>query len=264
MVEMSTRDYVIGRGKLYFNKFIPGTTTGTGERYLGNSPSVNVTSTYQDLPHYTSDYAVREMDDNFTLQTDRGGTFTLDNASIENLGLMFGSDAVPENATAATSASDTVTDVKLGYYIQLGEDAATPDGVTQVDNVVVTAGVTPAVEDTDYTVDPDNGRIYLLPGATAISDGDDLTITYDVVAEETVVVIEEGEQVEGSLRFIADNPKGENKNYFWPYVRIQPTGDFALKGEQWQLMTFNFAVLTPKDGRKRVYVRQVPKTAAAA
>jgi hypothetical protein len=76
------------------------------------------------------------------------------------------------------------------------------------------------------------------------------------VADTSKVVIEEGEQVEGSLRFIADNPKGSNKNYFWPYVRLQPSGDFAVKGEQWQLMTFQFAVLTPKDGRRRVYVRE--------
>lgn len=258
---MNTRDYTIGRGKLYFNKFIPGTTTGTGERYMGNSPSVNVTSTYQDLPHYTSDYAVREMDDNFTLQTDRGGTFTIDNASIENIGLMFGSDAVPESSTGATGETQTITDVKLGYYYQIGESTTTPDGVGAVDNVTVEVGATPAVEGTDYTVDLDTGMIYILPDATAINDGDDIDVTYDIVAGDTVLVIEEGEQVEGSLRFIADNPKGENKNYFWPYVRIQPTGDFALKGEQWQLMTFNFAVLTPKDGRKRVYVRQVPKAA---
>jgi hypothetical protein len=139
---MNTRDYVIGRGKLYFDKFIPGTTTPTGERYLGNSPSVNVTSTYQDLPHYTSDYAVREMDDNFTLQTDRAGTFTVDNASIENVGLLFGSDATPESVTAATAQTATLTDVKLGYYYQIGTSVDTPDGVTNVTNVTVTQGVT--------------------------------------------------------------------------------------------------------------------------
>lgn len=257
MAEMLTRDYTIGRGKLYFDKFIPGTTTPTGERYLGNSPAVNVTSTYQDLPHYMSDYKVREMDDNFTLQTDRAGTFTLDNASIENLGLMFGSDAVPETGAAATASAETITGVKLGYYYQLGMDTATPDGVTNVSNVVVEVGATPAVEGTDYTVDEVNGRIYILETATAINDDDDLDVTYDVAASDTVLVIEEGEQIEGSLRFIADNPKGNNKNYWWPYVRLQPTGDFALKGEQWQLMNFQFAVLTPKDGKKRVYVRDV-------
>jgi hypothetical protein len=254
---MNTRDYTIGRGKLYFDKFIPGTTTHTGERYLGNSPSVNVTSTYQDLPHYTSDYAVREMDDNFTLQTDRAGTFTVDNASIENVGLLFGSDATPESATAATAQTSTLTDVKLGYYYQIGTSEDTPDGVGNVTNVAVTKGVTPVAAEDNYTVDLDNGRIYILEDAAAITAGDDLTVTYDVTAGDTVVVIEEGEQVEGSLRFISDNPKGANKNYYWPYVRLQPTGDFALKGEQWQLMTFQFAVLTPKDGRKRVYVREV-------
>lgn len=257
---MQTRDYTIGRGQTFFNKFLPGTTTPTGERYLGNTPSLNLTSTYQDLPHYTSDFKVREMDDNFTLQTDRAGTFTVDNASIENVGLMFGSDATPETGGALTAQTDTFEDVKLGYWYQLGESTATPDGVGGVSNVDVTAGATPAVEDTDYTVDLDNGRIYILESATGINDGDDLTVTYDVAARETVVVIEEGEQVEGSLRFISDNPKGTNKNYYWPYVRIQPTGDFALKGEQWQLITFQFAVLTPKDGRKRVYVREVPAT----
>lgn len=256
MQAMNTRDYTIGRGQVFFNKFIPGTTTPTGERYLGNTPTLNVTSTYQDLPHYTSDYKVREMDDNFTLQTDRGGTFGVDNASIENLGLMFGSDPVVESVVAATAATDTLSDVKLGYWYPLGVTPETPDGVGAVDNVTVT-GATPVTEDGNFTVDLDTGRIYLLLDALDVADGDDLTVTYDVVASESLLVIEEGEQVEGSMRFISDNPKGSNKNYFWPYVRIQPTGDFAVKGEQWQVISFNFAVLTPKDGRKRVYIRAI-------
>src|SRR4029079_14645941 len=103
----------------------------------------------------------------------------------------------------------------------------------------------------------DTGRIYIIEGSTVITEGSDVSVAYNVAASETVIVVEEGEQVEGSLRFIADNPKGKNKNYYWPYVRIQPTGDFALKGEQWQVISFNFAVLTPKDGRKRVYVRAI-------
>ena len=254
---MLTKDYVIGRGPLFFNKFIQGTETPTGERYLGNSPALTQTSTYQDLPHYTSDQEVREMDDNFTLQTDRGGTFTLDNGSIENIGLMFGSDPIPETATAATAQTDTLTDVKLGYWYQLGTTSDTPDGISNVSNVVVTKGVTPVAEDVNFTLDEDNGRLYLLPSAVDVDEGDDLTVTFDIVAGETTLVIEEGHQVEGSLRFIATNPKGRNKNYFYPRVRVQPTGDFAIKGEQWQLMTFQFAVLTPTDGRKRVYVREV-------
>jgi hypothetical protein len=248
---MNTRDYTIGRGRLYFDKFVEGTTTPTGERYLGNSPSLTLTSAYQDLPHYTSDFAVREMDDNFTLQTDRSGNFTIDNASIENLGLMFGSDAVPETGAAATASSETFADVKLGYYYQLGVTADTADGGGAVTNVVVTKAAAAVTEAGNYTVDLANGRVYILEDATAIDTGD------DAAASTSTLVIEEGEQIEGSLRFIADNPKGANKNYFWPYVRLQPSGDFAVKGEQWQLLTFQFAVLTPKDGRRRVYVREV-------
>ncbi len=257
MQAMNTRDYTIGRGQLFFNKFITGTTTPTGERYLGNSPTLTVTSTYQDLPHYTSDFLVREMDDNFTLQTDRGGTFSIDNASIENLGLMFGSDPVAETATSATAQTETFTDVKLGYWYPLGVTTATPDGAGAVTSVVVTSGATPVVEEDNYTVDLDTGRIHILFDALDIVEGDDLTVTYNITGSDSLLVIEEGEQVEGSLRFISANPKGTNKNYYWPYVRIQPTGDFAIKGEQWQVMSFNFAVLTPKDGRKRVYIRAI-------
>jgi hypothetical protein len=253
---MNTRDYTIGRGRLYFDKFVPGTTTPTGERYLGNSPSLTLTSAYQDLPHYTSDNAVREQDDNFTLQTDRTGNFTLDNASIENIGMMFGADVIPETDTAATATNQTFADVKLGYYYQLGVSAASPDGGGKVSNVIVKVAAATITEAGNYTVDLDNGRVFILETATAIDEGDDVVVTYDSVADTSKVVIEEGEQVEGSLRFIADNPKGANKNYYWPYVRLQPSGDFAVKGEQWQLMTFQFAVLTPKDGRRRVYVRE--------
>jgi hypothetical protein len=257
MQAMNTRDYTIGRGQLFFNKFITGTTTPTGERYLGNSPTLTVTSTYQDLPHYTSDFLVREMDDNFTLQTDRGGTFSIDNASIENIGLMFGSDPVAETATSATAQSETFTDVKLGYWYPLGVTTATPDGAGAVTTVVVTSGVTPVLEEDNYTVDLATGRVHLLFDALDITEGDDLTVSYNITGQDSLLVIEECEQVEGSLRFISANPKGTNKNYYWPYVRIQPTGDFAIKGEQWQVMSFNFAVLTPKDGRKRVYIRAI-------
>ena len=56
----------------------------------------------------------------------------MDNASIENLGLMFGSDPVAETVTAATAATETLTDVKLGYWYPLGVADETPDGAGAV------------------------------------------------------------------------------------------------------------------------------------
>lgn len=365
---MQTKNYVIGRGKLYFDKFIPDTQTRTGERYLGNTPALSMNSAYQELPHYSSDEGLREQDDNATLQIDRNGTFSCDNISIENVALMFGAgDAVDETVVAAPGSSDTFLTVKPGYYYQLGTSDLTPDGVGNVSNVVVTnnsglhaigsitVGGQPADTETvtvngqvitfvaaapglhevligastsataqnliaeinafpgiydvnasgatnivslqaiasgvggnaitlaeavaaagftvsgatltggsasgvigatlNYTVDLARGRIYILETAPDVADGDDLEVQYDLGTSTRATVIDDNTSVEGALRFIADNPKGTDKDYFWPRVKLTPNGEYPLKGETWQTMTFNFAVLKPDVGN-RVYVRE--------
>lgn len=366
---MQTKNYVIGRGKVYFDKFLEGTETRTGERYVGNTPALTASSAYQDLPHYSSDEGLREQDDNATLQVDRNGTFTCDNISIENVALVFGSaDAVTETIASSPGESEVFTNSKPGYYYQLGSSALTPDGIGNVSNVIVTnnsglhafgtvtvgaqpvaaetitvngqaitfrasapglhevligantsataqniiaeINAYPALYDVDasgaanvitvraiasgvggnaitlaeavaaagftvsgatlaggsasgvitqvtnYTVDLARGRIYLLENAADIVDGDDIEVQYDIGLSTRLTVIDDNTQVEGALRFISDNPKGTDKDYFWPRVKLTPSGEYALKGETWQTMTFNFAVLKPAVGN-RVYIREV-------
>lgn len=362
-------NYVLGRGKIYFDKFVDNINfVPTGERYVGNTPSLTMTSAYQNLDHFSSDYGIREKDDAVLLQLDRTGNFTCDNISMENVGLMFGSAPIDETQAAQTGAGERLK-VKRGLYYQLGIDALTPDGIGQVANVamqdgsglqatgtvtfstnpvagnsvtiggtafsfvatapttptqvqigatatvtaqgflqvvnassvpVVASGATTVITLTaiavgvsgnsitlaatgptvsgatltggaaglavpalgNYEVDLSRGRIHILPDAPGIIDDQNIDMLYDVVATSRTLVVDSGAEVEGALRFIADNPKGTDKDYYWPRVKLTPSGDYALKGDTWLTMTFNFDVLK-KGNMQRVYVREVIPSAAA-
>lgn len=256
------KNYTLGRGKLYFDKFAAvNTEIPTGERYLGNTPAITMTTAYQNLDHYSSDEGVRIRDDSVQLQVDRAGTFQVDNINMENIAIMFGiAPPVNESTVAATAQTDDFT-VQKGLWYQLGKDLH-PDGIGTVANVTVAIAASPITAAGNYQVDLAKGRVFIEDGATAIDNDDVITVTYDVVVQERVVVVDDNHQVEGSLRFIADNPKGTNRDYYWPHVRLAPSGEFALKGETWQTMTFAFEILIPKDGRKMVYVREALAPAA--
>lgn len=109
----------------------------------------------------------------------------------------------------------------------------------------------------NFTVDTARGRITILEDPADISNDDVIEIAYDVLVGERSIVVDEENQVEGRLRFIADNPRGTNKDYFWPRVKLTPAGEFALKGETWQTITFNMEILQPEQaGWKRVYITE--------
>lgn len=363
-------NYVIGRGKLYFDQFVTGTQTPTGERYLGNTPALSMTSAYSNLDHYSSDEGLRVKDDSVQLQVDRTGSFQCDHISMENIALMFGSTAGTTNQAADTGRAETFTVQKNRTY-QLGSDDTNPQGVINVANVVVTnnsglhafgnitVGAQPVDTETvtvngqvitfkaagplaihevligpttvataqaikteinayptlydveasgdtnivgltaiasgvggnaitlaeavaaagftvsgatltggsaggviaatnNFTVDTARGRVTILEDPADVSDDDVIEIAYDVAVGEFMIAVDEENQVEGRLRFIADNPRGTNKDYFWPRVKLTPAGEFALKGETWQTITFNMEVLQPEQiGWKRVYVTEI-------
>lgn len=364
------KQYVIGRGKTYFDQFLAGTQTKTGERYLGNTPALSMTSAYTNLDHYDADEGLRVKDDSAQLQLDRNGTFQCDNINMPNAAIMFGSTAAVETEAGSTGESSEVV-AYTGRYYQLGVTDAVADGVGNVTNVVVTnssgihavgyvtfvgqplnndtftlngevitfkttptlthdvqigttltataqnfaahvnaypslydvaatgvaaiitlraiaagtagnsigmvvSGTDPDVSGatlaggsaggvialtTNYTVDADRGRIYILEDAVDVTDGDTLQIAYDISAGSRQLVVDAQDQVEGALRFIADNARGPNKDYYWPRVKLTPSGEYQLKGDAWQVMTFNFEVLQPAAAdTKRVYVRS-PVTA---
>lgn len=248
-----SNNYVLGRGKLHFGQFRRGTQVARGERYLGNTPELGFSAEQENLDHYNSDEGVRVKDESVVLQLDYMGSFITDNISPENLAMFFLGEHASLTVTAATEQTNTFSDIEPGLTYQLGATLASPSGARMVANVSV-AG---AAEGVDYTVDNELGRITVLDDSSVLSAGTELTVTFDIEAHTRNRVISKADTIEGELRFIAINATGANVDYFMPWVKITPNGDYALKGDEWQQLGFNIEILK-KAGREAIYMDDRP------
>jgi hypothetical protein len=246
------KDYTIGKGRLYFDQFKPGTTVGMGERYFGNTPELTNSAETETLDHYDADQGLNVKDESITTANNLSGSFVTDHISPENIALWYSGSTAPMTQTAATAQSETIANVMRGHSYQLGITELTPTGARHVNTVVVKKGGT-AVADASVEIDLEKGRVYIESDAADIANGDTLTVTYDIKASSRTVIIGKGDEIRGSLRFLSANPVGTQKDYLWPYVKITPNGDFALKGTEWMQLGFSFEVLK-LSGKERVYV----------
>lgn len=259
--DLGGKNYTLGRGRVFFDRFpsnvvVNALTRGSGERYLGNTPEFVTNSTSEDLDHFSSEGGVRTKDDSVQLQLDRAGSFITDNISADNVALFFLGEASTLTQAAATGVIEVVQGVGRGRFIQLGVTAANPAGVRNVSNVVLATGAgftTTVAQSGNYQVDEELGRVYIEANAPGI-DGVDVQFTYDTAASTRSRVVSGSQAIYGSLRFVADNPKGENRDYFYPYVKLSPDGDYNLKGDEWQQIGFTFEVLKKASNVEAVYV----------
>lgn len=251
---MANKQYTLGRGRLYFDAFLPNTKTKTGERYFGNTPSLSLTIESETLDHFDSDDGVRVKDDSALLQLNRTGAFVTDNIDPENVALFLLGSASTLVQAAASAQTYALNDVKKDRFYQIGSTSANPPGLRGLTNFVLKKGVTPLTLGTDYLVDLELGRVELLIGGTVV-EGDDLTAEFDVTAKNrTRIITSANATVDGALRFIATNPKGTLLDYYMPYVRLSPNGEYALKGEEWQQIGFNLDIQKLSDTTESIYV----------
>jgi len=261
---MRNPNYVIGRGKLFFTPFLPGTRTLVGgSRYFGNSPALSLSQDEEKVDHYNSDAGLKVKDASATLQNDQTGSFSLDDISGPNLAMFF-RGAIENGAVAAVNADTTTVAVILGTHVQLGLTDGNPIGARLVKGVTAKKGDEAVAAAGNFEVDSVTGRVYILPNASDIEEGDEIEFTYSTDAYDEEVVIAGGTLIEGRLDFLSDNAVGENRDYIWPYVQIRPDGDFSLKGDDWQTMEFNLEVLKLNDSTERQYIVKRPAAAPVA
>jgi len=250
------KEYVLGKGKVYFDAFAVGTLTLTGERYLGNTPELSTTSDQSTLDHFDSDGGVNVKDESVVIEDNMNGSFITDNISIANVGLAFGADPAATVVVAAVGIIENFPVVKKGRWYQLGTSAAMPNGARNVTNVVVKvlAATIPLLN--NYAVDLALGRVYVEEAAPGIALADVLIVTYDVTGMTRNQVVGKGAQAAGAMRFISANPVGPQTDYFWPYVKLTLNGDMSLKGDEWQQLPFSMEVLKKDTVTERVYVER--------
>lgn len=265
MADENGKNYVIGKGRVYLDLFAAGTKKGTGERYLGNTPEFSQTQAQESLDHIDADQGLNVKDDSFVISNELTGTFSTDNINAENVAMFFGGDLSKLTVASAVGLTDADVTVLRGRTYQLGADDATPMGTKKVDNVTIKKVVPPVAPDTEPTlvdvplegnveVDLARARVYIESDAPDIANGDVLRFGYDQEGYTNEVIIGKGQQVSGAMRFLANNPKGPNRDYYYPYVKITSNGDYALKGDEWQVMSFNFEVLKLNGSTERVYI----------
>ncbi len=246
------KNYTLGRGKLYVDLFDAVTGLPAGEFYIGNTTSLTVTGDEETLDHFSSDEGIREKDDSATLSIDTSIAFTTDDIQPENLALFIKGEATLLTTIADPGATEDIV-VKRGRFYQLGTSALEPTGVREIEDLVVTIGVTPVVALNNYEIDLALARLYILEDAVGIDDDDELTLTYDVKASTRSVVISKGEKAEGAIRYVSANPKGPQRDHYFPKVQIAPDGDYELKGDEWQNMSFSGEVLK-RTGYEKHYI----------
>jgi hypothetical protein len=260
------KNYVLGKGKLYFDMIEPGKTVGIGERYFGNTPELSSAQSQDTLDHIDADQGMNVKDEQVTISNDMTLTFASDNIEPDNFALWYGGDVDKMTVAAAPGITDpNQITLKRGLWYQVGVDADTPSGTRNISNVVISKVVPPVPPATDPTlapitnannvdVDLVRGRIYIEPDAPDLVDGDVLSVTYDQGGITRTVIVSKGKEIRGALRYIADNPVGPNSDHFWPYVKLTPNGDFALKGDTWQQMSFTAEVLKKDGTTERLYI----------
>jgi hypothetical protein len=174
-------------------------------------------------------------------------TLINENKQLYKVSASGATNAVTLTAVASGTGGNSITLAETVTAVGFTVSGATLSGGT-ASGIINMSG--------NYEVDLSRGRIHILDNATSIIDDEIIEVQYDIVSGTRSLVVDESNQVEGALRFIADNPKGLDKDFYWPRVRLTPQGEYQLKGDTWQTMNFAFTVI--KDGnKKRVYVREI-------
>lgn len=123
-----TKQYVLGRGKLFFSRFIPGTQTPEGFLYMGNTPDFSLTLETEDLPHFNADEGVREEDDSVSLEVTRTGSLVTDNITPQNVALFFMGDSSVLTQAAVPLTGEVLDAPAAGYSYPLGVSLTNPSG----------------------------------------------------------------------------------------------------------------------------------------
>jgi hypothetical protein len=253
-------NYTLGRGKVYFARFLPGTTTPDGFFYIGNTPEFSLTIESEALDHYSSDEGIREKDDSVPLEVNRTGSMTTDNIDPKNVALFFfGADSTVTQSVVA-SAPFVINDIHAGHSYKLGSTGINPAGHFGINatglTVVKNPGSVTLNINTDYVIDLDMGIISFVAGGAA-AEGDDVTVTYAIRASSRSRVLSGSTPVEGAMIYRTKNPKGADCAFYMPYCKITPNGDYALKGDEWQTIPLSLEILKPAVG-EAIYRDGVP------
>lgn len=263
---MAEKNYVLGAGRIYI-ALEDDEGNATALRYIGNTPEFSFTLEATNLELFDSDGPIATKVEDVVTQVVRSGSVTVNDIGLDNLALFLVADKASVVQDGTPVASYAISAALQGFDYQLGESAENPTGDRGISSVTVqdteVAPTTFDVDD-DYTVDPVTGLLHIVEGG-AIVDGTDLVVAYTPAASSRDQLKTNSLGLRyGALKFIADNTRGANRDFYAPRVKIQPNGDMAYKSrDTWMQMQFNLEYLV-KDALSAVYLDGAPVASGTA
>lgn len=256
------RDYLLGRGALYFSDNLDADGRPKDFRHLGNAEAFTVNVETENLEHFSTLEGLKVRDRNVVLSQALGLSTQLAEIDVDNLRLFLAGEKVSTAVTGASITGDKNLIVSgLGKWYDLYDVAApstyppvaadAADRAYRLTSVVVTSddGMTTYVLGTDYDLDTELGRIFIRTGGSIGA-----TETLDVDFDYATLTIDEVRGLKqaaltGVLKFVSKNANdgGKETEYQFHAVTLRAEGDFALIGDEFATLS-----LTGECGENKV------------
>ncbi len=252
----NTDDYNLGRGKVYFAE-LDSNDLPTGYRDLGNATEFMISVEKEELDHFSTREGLKTVDKQVVVSQKVGLTLTLDEINFDNLAMFFSGSAVERDNEGDTGVTGTanLTVTEQGRWYDLYDEAtgvgasAESQGNRIYDigdvTIEVTGGGSAMVEDTDFEVDKELGRIFVIDGGNMDAGSYDVDIAVNSSATEKVHVVKAlaNSGIVGALKFVQENPADGDK---WTEYQFQSgapdrRGDFSLIGDEWTTLPLSGA-----------------------
>jgi len=156
--------------------------------------------------------------------------------------------------TFSTGETLTVTGGVAGAAGTLEASNFFVAGTTPTTQTLTVTGATSGllVKDTDYSIstamkDDETGSIYIMPNGKVV-DGEVLTFVY-TAKQITYTKLNAIQQtsIEGELRFVSDNPIGNNFEMTVWKVSLSPAGDTNVIGDEFMTLGFTGEILKDSE-----------------
>lgn len=250
----NTRDYLLGRGALYLAQIDPATGLALEFRHLGNAPSFTLNLATEEVTHKSSLTSASAVDKRVVTSQQIGFSFELDEATnFENIALFLQgtTESVTNPAVAgvgtAMARQNLATAAVLGRWYDLRRESDNQRAIfsaTSVPKIYNEDTMMLAVLGTDYTIEKETGRVFILTTATGISAGDELTwySAADASAPASLQFVHglKDSQRNYALKYVAINASdNSNISEVMLYsVSVSADGDFGMIGDDFAKMSF--------------------------
>ena len=239
-------NYVLGDGEVFLD---PHDTSGnqTGEVNIGNVPQFVITSKYTTQDIFAPEGEVMALSDTINQKREYISRLSCENLNGTVLSYYLRASLIDQTDPAETN-NLTIYTVMHGRWYQIGQDTNAPTGVRNVTGVVVRTVTTVWVEDTDYILDANYGRIFI-PYTSNIPNNSVIEIEFDTVERNYErVQADSNEVLWCSIRFLAANRSGIKRDMYAPRARLTPIDNLDLISSN-NLASANFDVsLAPVNG----------------